>query len=150
VFNDTAGPRTRSTRASRPAQFSMVPLLAKLTKLLLMEVANLMEFGEDDSDEDYDSEGEIDSQDGSLNGSNGGKNGVELSSLLDEGAELIDLEDEDEDPDAKLDPINAVDLKKYLISFLREFSSQPVFEHFLPHLNPTEALTLQHIQQIQI
>ena len=38
VFNDTAGPRTRSTRASRPAQFSMVPLLAKLTKLLLMEV----------------------------------------------------------------------------------------------------------------
>ncbi len=44
---------------------------------------------------------------------------MELSSLLDEGAELIDLEDEDEDPDAKLDPINAVDLKKYLISFLR-------------------------------
>ena len=38
VFNDTAGPRTRSTRSSRPAQFSMVPLLAKLTKLLLMEV----------------------------------------------------------------------------------------------------------------
>ena len=30
-----------------------------------------MEFGEDDSDEDYDSEGEIDSQDGSINGSNG-------------------------------------------------------------------------------
>ncbi len=36
-----------------------------------LQVANLMELGEDDSDEDYDSEGEIDSQDGSLNGSHG-------------------------------------------------------------------------------
>ena len=51
----------------------------------------------------------------------GGKNGVELSVLLDEGADLIDIDDEDEDPDAKLDPIYAIDLKKYLISFLRLF-----------------------------
>lgn len=70
VFNDAAGPRTRSTRASRPVQYSQVPLLAKLTKVLLMEVANLMELGEDDDDdEDEDSDG--DSQDGSLNSSQG-------------------------------------------------------------------------------
>jgi len=150
VFNDAAGPRTRSTRASRPVQYSQVPLLAKLTKVLLMEVANLMELGEDDDDdEDEDSDGE--SQDGSLHDSSQGKNGVDLSTLLDEGADLVDLEmDEDDDPDAKQDPLYAVDLKKYLISFLREFSQQPVFQHFMPHLNQTETLTLQHIQQIQM
>ena len=49
-----------------------------------------------------------------------GKNGVDLATLLDEGADLVDLEmDEDDDPDAKQDPLYAVDLKKYLISFLR-------------------------------
>ena len=34
VFSE-GGPRTRSTRASRPIQFTTVPLLAKLSKILL-------------------------------------------------------------------------------------------------------------------
>merc|ERR1712142_1114992 len=43
VFSDLSGPRTRSTRAARPAQFTTVPLLAKLSKILLLEVGNLLE-----------------------------------------------------------------------------------------------------------
>ena len=48
---------------------------------------------------------------------NGGT--VDLSTLLDGGAELVDLEDEDEDQDWREDPIYAIDLKKYLFTFLR-------------------------------
>ena len=46
-------------------------------------------------------------------------NGIELSALLNEGADLVDVEDEEEDPDSKLDPLYSVDLKKYLFNFLR-------------------------------
>ena len=49
----------------------------------------------------------------------GVRNWVNLSDLLASGAELVDLEDEEEDQDYKLDPIYSIDLKKYLFSFLR-------------------------------
>jgi len=151
VFSELAGPRTRSTRASRPPQFTTVPLLAKLSKILLMEVGNLLELGEDDVDYDEESDDDIDSQDdsSSLNGSIG-KNGVELSDLLENGAEIVDLDDDDEDPDSKQDPIYSLDLKKYLISFLKEFSAQPCFQHFVPHLNQSETITLQTLQHISV
>ena len=38
---------------------------------------------------------------------------------MDEGAEFVDVEDEEEDPDSKMDPLYSVDLKKYLFNFLR-------------------------------
>jgi len=151
VFSE-GGPRTRSTRASRPIQFTTVPLLAKLSKILLQEMGTLLEMAED-SEGDEDSEEDWDSQDeeATLNNSGAGRNGngIELSTLLDEGAEFVDVEDEEEDPDSKMDPLYSVDLKKYLFNFLREFSAQPCFQHFLPHLNQAEQRTLQHIQQMQ-
>jgi len=151
VFSE-GGPRTRSTRASRPTQFTNVPLLAKLSKILLVEMGTQLEMAEcsedeQDSDEDFDSQEEEDG----LNTSGGPKNSIDLSELLTAGSELVDLqEDEEEDPDSKQDPIYAIDLKKYLFTFLREFSQQPYFLHFVPHLNEAEKKTLQQIQQIQV
>ena len=49
----------------------------------------------------------------------GGKNGIDLSQLLSQGAEIVDIEEEEEDQDCRLDPIFSVDLKKYLFTFLR-------------------------------
>jgi len=155
VFTEGAGPRTRSTRASRPIQYTSVPLLAKLSKLLLLEMATQLEMDEESEDEE-DSEDDLDSQEDEavVDGGNSGAGltgkTIDISELLTNGSELIDLEDEEEDPDSKEDPIYTIDLKKYLFSFLREFSQQPCFEHFVPHLNPTEAATLQQIQQIQV
>ncbi len=62
VFTEssTGGPRTRSARAAQPEQWTSVPLLAKIFKLLLMEMNNQMELNEDseeDEDEEEDDEG---------------------------------------------------------------------------------------------
>ena len=50
---------------------------------------------------------------------------------------------EDEDPDWKSDPLYSVDLKQYLVTFLREFCQQPYFSHFAPHLNQQEVRRIQ-------
>jgi len=118
-------------------------------------MATQLEMDEESEDEE-DSEDDLDSQEDEavVDGGNSGAGltgkTIDISELLTNGSELIDLEDEEEDPDSKEDPIYTIDLKKYLFSFLREFSQQPCFEHFVPHLNPTEAATLQQIQQIQV
>ena len=56
------------------------------------------------------------------------------------------MDDEDEvDPDCKNDPLYSIDIKQYLINFLREFSASPCFSHFTPHLNPGEQETLKAV-----
>ena len=62
VFSESNGPRTRSARAAKPDQWTSVPLLAKIFKLLLVEMNNQMELNEesDDDDEDEDEGGDWD------------------------------------------------------------------------------------------
>ena len=56
------------------------------------------------------------------------------------------LDDEDElDPDSKNDPLYSLDIKQYLLNFLREFSSSPYVSHFTPHLNPGEQETMKAV-----
>jgi hypothetical protein len=58
VFNENGGgPRTRSSRAARPEQWTSVPLLAKIFKLLLVEMNNQLELHEESEDEEDDEEG---------------------------------------------------------------------------------------------
>lgn len=59
---------------------------------------------------------------------------------------------EEEDPDCRNDPLYSIDIRQYLVTFLRylarrglfspipprEFCQQPYFSHFAPHLNPQE------------
>lgn len=45
---------------------------------------------------------------------------------------------EEEDPDCRNDPLYSIDIRQYLVTYLREFCQQPYFSHFAPHLNPQE------------
>jgi hypothetical protein len=49
----------------------------------------------------------------------GQSNGIDLSKLLAPAEDYLDGEDEEDDPEAKVDPINSLDLKQYLLTFLR-------------------------------
>jgi hypothetical protein len=61
VFSENGGgPRTRSARAAKPDQWTSVPLLAKIFKLLLVEMNNLLELHEESEDEDDEEDGEWD------------------------------------------------------------------------------------------
>jgi hypothetical protein len=44
---------------------------------------------------------------------------IDLSKLLAPAEDYVDGEDDEEDPDARLDPLNSLDLKQYLLTFLR-------------------------------
>lgn len=155
LFSENGGPRTRSTRAARPDQWTSVPLLAKIFKLLLVEMNSLLELNEDSEDEEEEEEDgdwDDDSQesDSGHNVSGGHSNGtIELSKLLAPAEDYLDgEEDEEDDPEARGDPLNSLDLKQYLLTFLREFCEQPCFQHFAPHLNPQEKQTLQQIRSV--
>jgi len=159
--------RTRSQKRANPDQWTSVPVLVKILKLLLQELASNMDEVLDNDDDDDDDE-ETDDEEGS-----GGPEAflhvddllsrdstaiaakVALKEILAEssanganglyGAADDDEEDED-DPDALADPIYSVSLKKYLTDFVTEFSRQPFFQlHFALHLNPTERNTLANV-----
>ena len=89
-----------------------------------------------DEDEGWDEESQ-DSQDEGQ--AESGAQGLDLSKLLSGATSDSFLSEvEDEDPDWKSDPLYSVDLKQYLVTFLREFCQQPYFSHFAPHLNQQE------------
>ena len=97
---------------------------------------------DDESDDDEEWEGDSQDSEGSLNVSN--SKGIDLSKLLAPAEDY--LEDvEEEDPDCKADPVYSLDIKQYLLNFLREFTAQPCFSHFAPHLNQAETQTLHSL-----
>ena len=164
----TEGRATRSSR-NKPNQWTEVPLLAKLLKLLINEIQGVLEevtscedvyssqlFNlspqaecDDDSDEDDDEGWEADSQDSQESGGGGraGDGRLDLDKLLAPAEDYLDTDLEDEDPDCKADPLYSLDMRQHLLSFLREFSNQPCFPHFAPHLNPAEQQTLRSLCQ---
>jgi len=144
IFSE--GRSTRSNRQNKPEQWTEVPLLAKLLKLLINEIQNVLEenadIGEsDDEDDDEEWEGESQDSDSSLNVNS---QGINLSKLLAPAEDYFD-DAEEEDPDCKADPVYSLDIKQYLLNFLREFTAQPCFTHFAPHLSPSEQQTLQSL-----
>jgi len=145
--------RTRSEKRANPDQWTSIPVMVKILKLLLQELASNMDEVLDDGDEsDEDSGAEDDSESEAVilsPESNAISAKVALKEVLDESTKygLFDEDEDDEDdPDALTDPLYNVSLKKYLSQFVTEFAGQPFFQmHFALHLNPTERSTLHNI-----
>jgi len=155
VRGDQVHSEGRATRSAKKAeQWTQVPLLAKLLKLLVNEMQNCVEEAdhgaEDDSEED---EGWDDESQDSQEEEGAPATTMDLSKLLqqapsDSTRSLYDVEEED--PDCRNDPLYSIDIRQYLVTFLREFCQQPYFSHFAPHLNPQETSTLQSLQSMAV
>ncbi|XP_066283922.1 importin-9-like isoform X1 [Branchiostoma lanceolatum] len=152
IFNHE-GIRTRSKAASQPEQWTMVPVLVKLYKLLINELSSQIENnmsrqasagGEDlDDEEGWDDDDDDDAGDEEAMGQT-------LSQLLDVGGAGMygydDFDDEEEDdPDAAKDELNQVDLQAYLTDYLQQLAQQPCHSAFLQHLTDSEKRVLASI-----
>lgn len=148
VQGDQIHSEARVTRSSRRTeQWTQIPLLAKLFKLLVSDINDIIEEAQDEADsgdEDDDDEFEDDSQESDSSLTPNGK-GMNLADLLAPAEDYLDEEVEEDDPDCKADPIYSLDMKQYLVTFIREFTVQPYFSHFTPHLNPSEQETIRSI-----
>lgn len=137
--------RTRSQTAATQQQWANIPILVKIFKLLINELANLKETkdainesdnGDDDEDDD---EEEI-----SENANNQGLRNLSALMLYDE--------DEDEGDDQQLmqellqDPIFQGDMEQNLTKFFQNFSLDESFRAFAEQLNNTEKSLLLSIQ----
>ncbi|XP_069694516.1 importin-9 [Periplaneta americana] len=136
------GIRTRSQTQNQSPQWTNIPLLVKIYKLLVNELSNQMEANmarneEEETDEDSD-EDDFGRED----------QGVPISQLLGENiykGGMDDTGDEEEDPDALKDPVYHLNIQQYLTEFLQSFSQQPYFHAFHEHLNKQEKQVLASI-----
>ncbi|XP_052680706.1 importin-9-like [Crassostrea angulata] len=150
VEQPTSGIRTRSKTANQPVQWTTIPVLVKIYKLLINELSNQIETnmckaGKDDEDdeeddwEDEDADGEEDIQ----------LRGQTLSDLIDSMAAEFngyDVDDEEEeDPDFSKDPTYQIDLQAYLTEFLQSLSQQACYSTFSSHHNDSEKHVLRTI-----
>jgi len=158
--------RTRSKSSKQPEQWTRVPLVVKLFKILALELQNQintrkeleedMNFNDDDDDDDDDNEDDQDdseekSKEGGTTESNLLKSTDEettkylerYDNLLDD---VFDFEFfQEKDPDAFNDPLMQVDLLDYLKERLRLFATHAWFMIFQQHLNVIERNALQKI-----
>ncbi|XP_050697373.1 importin-9-like isoform X2 [Eriocheir sinensis] len=145
VFSPEARVRTRSQRIARPEQWTQVPVLVKIFKLLINELANAIDSNmtKDDDEESEDECWEDDEEEGHANGDGS------LASMFAPSAAFpgydADTVDDEEDPDAASDPLYILDLQQYLTTFITTFAQHPAFSAFVPHLNPHEQEVLQGI-----
>ncbi|KFB37528.1 AGAP011156-PA-like protein [Anopheles sinensis] len=142
------GRRTRSATAKTPTVWVDTPVLVKIFKLLLHELANLREAKDartknlEDSGDEGNSTSDDETDDTSVDG-------AKISSFaallhLDEG----DDEEEDEDERQLMaelmnDPIFQCDTTEYLTKFIEGFSQHENFRAFLEKIDETEKKILQ-------
>uniref|UniRef100_A0A8C6SYI7 Importin 9 n=1 Tax=Neogobius melanostomus TaxID=47308 RepID=A0A8C6SYI7_9GOBI len=153
IYAPEEGIRTRSKSAKNPERWTNIPLLVKIFKLIINELATVVEtnsckataadWSQDSTGmwEDEDEEGGDDEEEDE------GLAGQLLSDIIASNKYDDDFydDDEEEDPDALKDPINQIDLQAYLTDFLTQFAQQPCYSMFSGHLNNNEKLTLQSI-----
>jgi hypothetical protein len=163
----TISHRTRSKTSKQPEQWTRVPLVVKLFKILVLELQNQINtrkeleedvnFNDDDEDDDNDDDDDLDDdkQEGELNESN------LLKSTDDETTKYLERYDnllddvfdfeffQEKDPDAFNDPLMQVDLLDYLKERLRLFATHSWFTIFQQHLNLIERNALQKIAILQ-
>jgi len=154
IINEAS--RTRSQKKVNPDQWTNIPLLVKLFKLLVGELSDHLEnalasaqvqdidSGAEDSDEEWEDE----DNNSEMNTGRTFKQ-TELSRLLGLNGTFDDQEDgedEEDDPDAIADPLFRINLRQYLTEFIGEFAKQPYFmSHFGQHLNVLEKKALTNI-----
>ncbi|KAK7915627.1 hypothetical protein WMY93_011388 [Mugilogobius chulae] len=124
IYAPEEGIRTRSKSAKNPERWTNIPLLVKIFKLIINELATVVEANASRaSAADW-------SQDSRLAGQL-------LSDIIASNKYDDDFyeDDEEDDPDALKDPINQIDLQAYLTDFLTQFAQQPCYSMFSGHLN---------------
>lgn len=153
IYAPDEGIRTRSKSAKNPERWTNIPLLVKIFKLIINELATVVEtnacranaadWSQDSSGmwEDEEEDGGDDEEEDE------GLAGQLLSDIIASNKYDDDFYDDDEedDPDALKDPINQIDLQAYLTDFLTQFAQQPCYSMFSGHLNNNERQTLQSI-----
>ncbi|XP_011308403.1 importin-9 [Fopius arisanus] len=130
------GVRTRSKTQSQPHQWTTVPILVKIFKLIINEIFNDMEAGcaISQDTEDSDEEEVVDENDVFINPGN-------ESDLL----RITDETDDEDDPELLQDSIYHLNLNQYLRDFLTNFSNHHCFPAFIQHLNPIEQKILNNL-----
>ncbi|XP_069141482.1 importin-9-like isoform X2 [Argopecten irradians] len=158
IDTPTNGVRTRSKTANTPVQWTTIPVLVKIYKLLINELSNQIEAsmsnqasgGDDLDDDDEGWDDEDDDGDDEELVDESALTGHTLSSLIDQFAGDFegygaDVEDEDDDPDQVKDPTNQIDLQAYLTEFLQSLSQQPCYSMFTAHHSESEKQVLRTI-----
>ncbi|XP_076468794.1 importin-9-like [Babylonia areolata] len=155
VSSTSSGIRTRSKAKESPEQWTEIPALVKMYKLLINELSHQIETAlakqeadaEEEDEEDEDEENGIDADDDFETDEASNQT---LANLLEEFAGNYDAmgleeDDDDEDPDTASDPINQVNLQAYLTEFLQTLSTDNCYSLFSAHHNPAEVQVLRHI-----
>ncbi|KAM0731153.1 Importin-9 [Formica fusca] len=133
------GVRTRSKAESQPYEWTSMPVLVKIFKVIINELANDIEIlnatqdteNSDDEDEDEDDDELVEP-------------GNETENMLQFGGADEDNDDE-EDPELLRDSIYHLNLGQYLRDFLLNFSTHHCFRMYIQHLNVPEQKVLNII-----
>lgn len=133
------GVRTRSKAESQPYQWTTIPVLAKIFKLIINELSNDIEAvaANQDTDESDNEDDEDDSENAYLDP------GYETMLLLGEAAN--ETEEDEDDPDLLQDSIYHLNLSQYLQDFLLNFSTHHCFPAYIQHLNIPERKVLSSL-----
>jgi hypothetical protein len=163
----TISHRTRSKTSKQPEQWTRVPLVVKLFKILSLELQNQINTRkelEEDANFDDEDEDDDDNDDDIDDHEEKDKEEIEsnlLKSTDDETTKYLERYDnllddvfdyeffQEKDPDAFNDPLMQVDLLDYLKERLRLFATHTWFSIFQQHLNVIERGALQKIGVIQ-
>ena len=142
IFLLGGGIQTRSKTKSKPKQYTEVPLLAKIFKVLVQELGIALESkevgilggerefdGEDSDDDDGEETGSADEL-------------VENLLLYGSGG-LTETDFEEDDPDIRDEEIARLDISVYLCEYCSQFCQLPGFVNLLPMLTEKELQTLQ-------
>ncbi|XP_076236291.1 importin 9 isoform X2 [Calliopsis andreniformis] len=132
------GVRTRSKAESQPYQWTTIPVLAKIFKLIINELSNVIEeiVASQESDESNDDE-----EDGDDNTYI--DPGYETMLLLEDA--LNEAEEQEDDPDMLQDSIYHLNLRQYLRDFLLNFSTHHCFPAYVQHLDIPERKVLSSL-----
>ncbi|XP_070158231.1 importin-9 isoform X2 [Polyergus mexicanus] len=133
------GVRTRSKAESQPYEWTSMPVLVKIFKVIINELANDIEIlnatqdteNSDDEDEDEDDDELVEP-------------GNETENMLQFGGADED-DDDEEDPELLRDSIYHLNLGQYLRDFLLNFSTHHCFHMYIQHLNVPEQKVLNII-----
>ncbi|XP_041783157.1 importin-9 [Anopheles merus] len=143
------GRRTRSASAKTPMVWVDTPVLVKIFKLLLHELASLREAKDalnknTDSGDEANSSSDEEAAD-EVSGDGGKMSFLTLLTHMDDGDEDEEEDEDDRQLMAELmnDPIFQCDTMEYLTKFIESFSQHENFRAFLEKIDETEKNILQ-------
>ncbi|KAG5451067.1 Importin 9 [Clonorchis sinensis] len=154
VSSNNVAARTRNKQGSKPKVYLQIPLLVKMYKLLIHELAKLLEEEEDGNEEEE--EEDTDNEYGE------DEDGAHTTERLDTDESTYDeptvnpspYAESDDDSDGGLevddpifsnDPVMTVDIKEHLCELFRTLSQQPFYNEFSRYHTGSELAVLQQV-----